>query len=270
MVLLTPQLNLRQKASVFYHDFFDYPLAEYELDKWILGEAVKIPKQKIIVDHDQQKEFYFLRGRSSLVKKRKKNTEFSNKKFSRAQWAACWLGCLPTVKMVALTGSMAMSNANENSDLDLMVIASKGALWTTRLLSLCLLKILGFPIRRAGEKEQKDKLCLNLWMDEGDLVWGEKNLFVAHEIAQIIPLAIKDEAYERFLWENSWIKDYWPNAVETVKPKRQQVPKSRLFVGIEVLAFWLQYLYMKRKITSEKVGRTRAQFHPSKRANPEF
>ena len=62
-----------------------------------------------------------------------------------------------------------------------------------------------------------------MWLDESDMVWQRKdrNIYTAHEIAQIVPLINKDKTYEKFLSHNRWILDFWPNAV---KIRKLQVP----------------------------------------------
>ena len=106
-----------------------------------------------------------------------------------------------------------------------------------------------------------------MWLDESDLIWSrkERNIFTAHEIAQIVPLVNKKKTYEKFISKNSWLRDYWPNAVRIRKQKREK-SKMNLFSLplklLEPLAYKSQYLYMKRKMTREIATATRAVFHP--------
>jgi hypothetical protein len=170
--------------------------------------------------------------------------------------------------MVAVTGALAMNNANEESDIDFLTITKKGSLWTTRIFVMALLKVFGIPRRKYGDKSTKDKLCLNIWLDENDLVWSKKdrNIFTSHEISQIIPLINKDELYEKFISDNACITDYWPNATSAKagKEKKRKKKKETGFVIrlIETLARKGQYWYMKDKITRETITSTRALFHP--------
>ena len=165
--------------------------------------------------------------------------------------------------MVAVTGSLAMKSSEIDSDIDLFIITQKGTLWVTRGLSLLTLKLLGIKTRKFNDSDQKDKICSNMWMDESDLMWKNKdrNSYTAHEIAQIIPLVNRDKTYERFLEKNKWVLNYWPNAVRIKKIRPSEVKKSPLAL-IENLAFKMQYLYMKSKVTREIVTPTRALFHP--------
>ncbi len=252
-------LNSNEKASVLYHDLFDYPLNFSDLVRWQLAEPVTINRNSEVVN---KRKFYFLKGREGLIYKRILRRRISAKKMKIAQGASRVLSFLPGVKMVAVTGSLAMENSSEESDIDLMIIAKRGDLWTTRLLSYLVLGIMHFVLRRPEDSKQQDELCLNMWLDENDLIWpqNDRNLYTAHEIAQIVPLINKDNTYQIFLSQNKWILDFWPNAARV---KNLKVKKVSLGINpIERLAFKLQYSYMKNKISREVVTPTRAIFHP--------
>jgi len=156
-----------------------------------------------------------------------------------------------------------------------LIVTKGGTLWTTRLISLLILKLSGVPTRRYEDKEQKDKICMNIWLDESTLTWPsrDRNSYTAHEIAQIKPLINKNRTYERFIEANIWLKDYWPNSVKfgqyskinefTKLSKPRFIPRFLYVVKqIEKFSYKLQYLYMKRKITRETVSPLRAIFHP--------
>ncbi len=250
------KFSSNQTASLVYHSKFDYLLTKEDLDKWAVGK--KFPKQR-----------YKLLANFKIpdFKNRIRREKISRTKLLLASKAASFLENIPTIKFVGITGSLAMNNAEEASDIDLMLITKNRTLWTTRGIVLVFLKLFGFKLRRAGQKEEKDKLCLNLWLDEGDLEWKDRNEFTAHEIVQIKPLINKNNTFEKFLFKNKWILDYWPNAVTISRFAGSDSADSSKFNfvrSVEKLAFQFQYLYMKRKITNEIVRLTRAQFHPRK------
>ena len=272
------EVKNNENVSLIYHNIFDYPLTFAELIKWAVGSGAKdlintLSKKDILIKKNG--DFYFLQGRDGLIYKRLLREKISDKKLAVAKKAAFYLSKIPTIKMVAVTGALAMRNAGEDADIDLMIVTQKNTLWTTRLFTLLLLDILGLPRRKYGEKNQKDKLCLNIWLDEKDIYWRKRNIFIAHEICQIIPLINKDKNYQKFIYKNRWISDFWPNSVKLLGEKDIKIlERSRKYkfisecfnllvlLTLEPLSFWLQYQFMKRKITKEKVSRTRALFHP--------
>jgi D-beta-D-heptose 7-phosphate kinase/D-beta-D-heptose 1-phosphate adenosyltransferase len=157
-----------------------------------------------------------------------------------------------------------MDNADEESDIDLMIITQRGTLWTTRLISLLTLRIFGFDVRRFGQKNEKDKLCLNIWLDETSLSWDKKrrNVYTAHEIAQAKPLVNKEGAFDKFLKTNSWVKEYWPNAIQIKKDIKKSKIKKSAFSIFESFAKKAQLRYMRGKRTKETVTSKKALFHP--------
>lgn len=245
-------------ASLEYHDIFGFPLTKDELVKWKTNFGkTPVKSRKIVVKNG----FYVFTGSEGLVLQRKLREKISKEKVKIAKRAALILAKVPTVKMVGVTGSLAMMNAREESDIDLMVVTSENHLWMTRLLSIVLLRQSGVKSRRANMKDEKDMICLNIWMDEGDLRITKKNIYTAHELAQIIPLVNKNKTHERLLWENRWILKFWPNAVKIQKQEAWLGSGYRL-PFFEFIAFKLQYFIMKKKITREIVTPTRAFFHP--------
>lgn len=252
--------NQKVFASVFYHDIFDYPLSEAELIKWQAGGRIKIKQNYQGVN--SKDGYYFLAGKDSHILSRILRKRISDRKLRIARKAGQILSSIPSIKMVGITGALAMQNAGQDSDIDLIIVCKKGTLWTTRLVALIVFKLTGFPIRKFGDKNQKDKLCLNMWLDEADLAWPKKdrNTYTSHEICQITPLFNKQHTHERLIWENKWITDFWPNAAKLTKTPG--LSKKRRYSLIEMLARKIQYLYMKKKITREVISPTRAIFHP--------
>jgi predicted nucleotidyltransferase len=266
-------LSEGEKFSVYYHDIFDYPLDFADLIRWTPGGWLKgknIGGGSVVC----REGFYFLEGKEGLIYKRILRGRISSKKFEKARKISRILSLIPTIKMIAITGSLAMKNVADESDIDLLFITKRGTLWTSRLISYFAAWLFGMKTRKAGEGIKKDRFCLNMWMDEGDLEWPKKgrNLYTAHEIAQIVPLVNKDRTYEKFIYKNRWSRNYWPQAVRIQKREmgnRKRSSKnplflilSSLFAIFENLAFKLQYQYMKSKITCEIVTPTRAIFHP--------
>lgn len=256
------ELSASEKNAVYYHNIFDYPLTFNELIKWSCANKSEFKKDLKI---SFKNGFYFVDGREGLVYKRNIRKRISEKKLEKARKAAKILSLIPFIKMVGVTGSLAMKNADKFDDLDMLIITKQGTLWTTRLLSYLLLKMFNLNVRKPGKSNQNDELCLNMWLDEIDLVWSkrERNIYSAHEILQITPLINKEKSYEKFVASNKWTFGYWPNAVEKniyrYSFKHAKLTKPGL---VEKFAFLLQKIYMKTKITREFVSSTRAIFHP--------
>ncbi len=170
-------LSKQEIASIYYHDIFDYPLTLKELTRWSTGRKVDLNNLSEEIASSQirtSRGLFYIKGREKITIKRLMRFSASTKKIKIANKAVRHIKKIPTVKAVCITGALAMKNADENSDIDLMIITKKGTLWTTRLVVYALIRLYGIPARKPMEKHEKDKLCLNMWLDETSLAWPKK------------------------------------------------------------------------------------------------
>ena len=257
-------LDETEIASVIYHNLFDYPLNMQDLVRWRTGRQVHYMTQEAV---NESQGYYFI-GNRALIYKRLMREKLSKGKISIAKKASRFIKLVPSVRMIGITGALAMKNAGHDSDIDLIIITSKNTLWSTRALLLPLLKLIGLPVRRYQNKSEKDKLCLNMWLDETALCWHEaRDIFTAHELAQIVPLYDTGGIYNKLRLENEWVNNFWPSAWGRIR-KERQFTKKRFSILVFVLQLVnyplmkLQYIYMKNKITREVVNLHKALFHP--------
>ncbi len=257
--------------TLVYHDIFDYPLKAEEIHRYQIGERAsrgQIDNSLKLLEKNKkiksQSGLFFLKGRKKIIKLRQSRGRFTRAKLKRAKLYARLLMAIPTIKLVAISGALAMENAQKKDDIDLVIIASKNTLWTTRLLANILLQ----PFRRkAGEPHTKDKACLNLFLEEYNLKIGTQNLYTAHEVAQMRPLWQRQNTYHRFLKANTWVKNYLPNWQASSADSTFAFPQLGIIQLFEKLAKNLQLFYMKKKITTEKIGKHQLFFHPKDTQN---
>lgn len=258
-------------ATLAYHDIFEYPLKLPEIEKFLIGDNSKLSLRETIKELinqkkiGQKKDYFFLKNRSKIVKIRLDRARYSKTKFKKAKSYASLLKVIPTIKLVALSGALAMENSHKGDDVDFVIITKKGTLWTTRFLANSLL----LPFKRDPQgKKIADRACLNIFIDEQDLKIKNQNLYTAHEIAQMKPLWDRDQMYPRFIRSNQWIGKYLPNWKSSFQSPVATVRKTNwsLVPGPWSLAESLlknfQLWYMRSKITTEKVSNTQLFFHP--------
>ncbi len=140
------------------------------------------------------------------VAKRIKRYKISIGKIKRLRRALFFLRTLPFVNMIGVTGSVSLHNADEESDIDVLVITERGRIWTARILCSALTHFLG--MRRYG-KRTKDRICLNHYIAEGALTLKVQNLSNAHTYASLIPAFDgKNGCYQEFQNKNRWMNRY--------------------------------------------------------------
>lgn len=260
--------------TLVYADVFDYPLTADELYRFLIADrplnrtTFNKAVTQISPDLGQintNNGYYFLRGREKIVALRKKRERWSQEKLRIAQRVAGWLHLIPWIKMAAVTGALAMKNSDREDDIDLLIVSARNRLWSTRFLTVLLVELVA-QRRRPGDQQVKDKICLNMFLDEAHLriPQKEQNLFTAHEACQLKPIWEKDGTYQKFLHVNRWVEKYLMNGIKTKEQRNQGTKKRKRFlVGFfEKFAFRFQLFYMKSRRTTEVVELGRVRFHP--------
>lgn len=110
------------------------------------------------------------------------------------------LQAIPFVHTMAVTGSVALSNASEKSDVDIFCVAERGRLWTVRALSLALAALF---LRRRDNAITGEKLCFNYFLAH-DAQAPVQNIASAHMFARALPL-FDPSAFDTFFASNTWI-----------------------------------------------------------------
>jgi hypothetical protein len=221
---MSDKLDKNILATIVYYDVLNYSLTAFEVWKYLIRTDYYVPRNESlkitfaqVANRLQDKEFnkyvehasgfYFLRGRKELVEKRIANNKISIGKIRRLQRIVWWLRFLPFVRMVGITGALAMKNAKFSSDLDLLIVLKYGKIWTGRTLVTGALHF--FKQRRHG-KNISDRVCLNFFVTDQSLEVITKDLFSANEYMFLFPLYGWD-AYTKFQIKNQWIKNMKPS-----------------------------------------------------------
>jgi hypothetical protein len=244
--------------TLAYADVFDYPLTAKEIGKYAIA-----PIQPIKLS--EKRRYFYLPGREKIVRLRKAREKWSGKKLKIAKKVATWLKVIPWIKMVGITGALAMQNSPGEDDIDVLIVTAKKRLWLTRFLAVLLIEVLGRR-RRPRERTFRDKICLNMFLSEEKLAVParEQNLYTAHEVAQVRKIWDRGDLYRRFLQANEWVKEYLPN-IQISKRSDVQEGSRRWIIGdvLERIARRIQWQYMKNGITKEKISEMRLMFHPN-------
>ena len=231
--------SLLEKAileTLAYSDVFDYPLTLDELYRYLVISATKEEIKNCVANMNQvdfKDGYYFLfinqlnhvalsdnEGSlpqlsetlrlpksgslrvTNLVETRKSRELKSRKAFDRAMLYGKILGRFPFVRMVALTGSLAMLNLSTDMDMDYMLVTQPNRLWIARAFAVTFGRIM----RLLG-----DRICINLLISENALHWKDHDLYSAREICQMIPISGFD-TYRNFRVANLWTEEFLPNA----------------------------------------------------------
>ncbi len=248
------------------HLFFPKKITKDSLKEKLIGFE---KKNKIITRKIGGENRYTLEGYSILFKKYTARTRNTKSKLQLIQRFISTLSWFPQIKLIGLSGSLAMMNAKFTDDIDLFIITERKRLWTGRFIAVAMAQFLGLR-RKRGIKRAPDKICLNLFFDANDVVIppSKRSTYVAHEVLQMKPLVNKNQTYEQFIQKNRWVFDLFPNSIDRVRDRKKSVNCEALrvkgFIGdiVEKMLKKVQMYWITKHRTTELITQTQLWFHP--------
>jgi hypothetical protein len=233
-----------------YADVFDYPLSSAEIHHYLTGIRASREEVEQVLQGNRllvrTGGWYTLRGRERLATIRRRREQIAARMWPQALGYGRLIAGLPFVRMVAVTGSLAMNNVENNPDIDYLVVTVGGRLWMVRAIILAVARLASLHGIR---------LCPNYLVTEQALVFEEQTLYAAHELAQMIPL-FGMEVYRRIIRMNRWTERFLPNA-EGLPPLMDRIPGGDTINGMKSAAeaallkppgVWFEKWEMERKI----------------------
>src|SRR5688572_8466038 len=207
--------------TVVYADIFDYPLTENEIHRYLTGfpaplESVSDALRKgglVPSLLERAGDYYHLTGREQVVSSRQRRGQVAARLWPQALRYGHMIAGLPFVRMLAVTGSLAMDNVEAGADLDYLIVTKTGRLWLCRALVLALGRLAAL---------QGVRICPNYLISERCLEFPEQSLYTAHELAQMVPLSGFD-VYARIRTLNPWVGRFLPNA-DGAPPRSISIP----------------------------------------------
>lgn len=218
-------------TTVTYRDLFDYPVTLAEIHRYLHGvqcepETVQDALQRNTFAErylESDGEYFALKGRDRLFDLRRTREKRAEELWSTAVRHGAVLAGLPFVRMVAVTGSLAVNNPGHGADTDFMLVTDGGRLWTVRMLAK-LLQLLNS--RFAG-----GELCVNHLVTTRALELADPSLYVAQELTQMVPLFGAD-TYASLRAHNNWSTNFLPNADGPPPVQRHCKPRASSLRGI--------------------------------------
>ncbi len=205
-----PTLPAAILRTVAYADVFDQPVRFDELHRYLYGTAIRAEDLRRALENGAfpsealslHEGWLTLKGREALREVRAARAPYSSALWPVAiQWGQR-LARLPFVRMVAVTGALAVDNAVPGADLDYFIIAEPGRVWTCRLFAVALVRLAA----RRGVA-----LCPNYVLAADALALADHSLFTARELAQMVPLSGL-AVYAQMRRANPWVDELLPNA----------------------------------------------------------
>jgi len=244
------------KRTLAYRSIFQYPMSLYQISTFLISSKV--------TDGKKLRESLNNLVKENWARKRYGKYEVCGEKYTNWLWKykhatrifrentglLRFLGGIPWIKMIAVTGSLAAYSPEKDADVDIMIITGKNRVWLTRGFVATILKILKKHPEYDG---QPGSFCTNLFLDETKMAWDKdkRNIFVASDIVMMQPIVDKSDTYFQFMKENSWVSEYFPNFKINYPAKVRRKSSGILLNALEKIAKRSQMIYMKKKVTTE-------------------
>jgi hypothetical protein len=244
--------------TVLYADVFQFPLSLTELHYYLIhDEPVSLEAIQNTLQHSPYLQallcldagYIALLDNSHIIPMRQKRDQLAQQLQPIAARYGKWLANIPFVRMVALTGALAARNpAHEKDDFDYLLVTQPGRVWLARAMAILVVRI----VRRRGRE-----LCPNYILAADNLVQERQDLYIARELAQMLPL-YGYPLFEEMHRVNHWMTTFFPNAVSPrqASPDHHNVVKSWLeFVLGGKVGDWLeQWEYQRKKARFEQMA----------------
>ncbi len=196
-------------ATVCYADVFDMPIELDHLHRYLVGARLTFDEVDQLVDElvtagrlARRDQLVHLRERPEVLAIWDERTERAQTMWRDAERWGRRIGRLPFVRMVSVTGGLAVDSVAAHDDIDYFIVTRPGRLWLTRAMVLVLGRLAAF---------KGLDLCPNFIVTDIALTMDEQTIYVARELAQMVVI-VGPDVCRNVRQHNEWMFDLLPNA----------------------------------------------------------
>lgn len=170
-----------------------------------------------------------LPGREETIVRWQSSVRHIDRKLRIARRACRILRWVPFVEAVFACNTVALGNADDDSDIDVLVVVRDQRLWLTRLLVTVALSLA--KLRRHGKKI-RDRVCLSFYLTPGafnlsPIAVEPPDIYLAFWLQTLIPLFDPTNALEKIRAANAWAKTLAPGNARYVAAPRIRTDHTR-------------------------------------------
>lgn len=254
--------------TVLYGDIFGFAMTPEEIHHFLISDSpvtlaevqrALAGSARLQTALAQQDGLVACAGRAELIALRAVRDQASQRLLHTAHRYGRWLARIPFVRMVGMTGALAMRNAaSAHDDIDYILVTAPGRVWLARAFAIVCV--------RAG-RLRGVALCPNFVVAESALAQPRHNIYIAHEIAQVLPL-YGAAHYQRLREHNPWVSGMLPNAHAPYYPQPLYQPCAA-WRALKRAAEWALGGPLGSMLERWECGRKRARFQRHVQSGPD-
>jgi len=196
--------------TLLYYDIWHFPLTLEELYAF-LPQRVDSPAdfRRFLEEHGpgpmvgEQNGYYYIRATGDVVVPlRRRREEHARFMWRMAKISTHILKRCPFVRGVFVSGELSKNATQRKSDVDFVIVSAPGRLWIARTLLIAFKKVVLL--------NSKKFFCVNYHVTRHHLTLGERDVYVATEVAHLKPL-YNSSLLGEYLSANGWITSFFPN-----------------------------------------------------------
>lgn len=200
--------------TVAYGDVFDAPLRMAELQRYVELPAAAGDVRRAVAGLAPgrlavEEDLVALAGREALFGLRRRRQAVARRLWPPAVRWGRRIGRGPWVRMVAVTGALAMDNVDDGADVDYLILVEPGRVWLARWWIVQQVRLARLADRVV--------LCPNWVLASDALELDHRDVFAARELTQMVPVSGAG-LYRSMRRANGWATALLPNADGPPRP----------------------------------------------------
>lgn len=227
-------------STICFFDALSYPLTIAEIEEFLLFFPDDISAVSIIKTLESLRArsviesshgMYVLTGRRELIGLRQKKYVPNEKKYRIACRVSRQLARIPFVRMIGVVNTLAINIADEESDIDLFIVAKDKHIWLTRLIVVTLLAALK---KRPTASKKKNKICTCFFASEKALDFarlqippspreGMLDIYFAWWVSRFVPIYDQGGYAKKVFDINTWAQELFPHRSQYRTAKERRV-----------------------------------------------
>lgn len=161
-----------------------------------------------------------------------------SKRWNRIKKYYWLLSSIPFVEHISVINSMALGNADSESDIDFFIITKPNRLYFARTWVILLFRLLGVYKKKGRINE---KFCFGFYVSSNalsikDILIPDEDPYLNFWMGTMTPI-LGERMYEKFLKENRWIYSWFPNfkPVLRITKIKELRPSKKLQKALELV-----------------------------------